>query len=240
MKSKEDPEYERKVGEWIEDVIGVKIDTSNLWQSLKSGIILIKLVNTINPGIIPKFNNKTEKLHPLMERENINLYLEACWKLGVSSNEMFITSDLQYRRGMSAVLANITALSREASRFGNVNVPAIGPTKKRNNAPPKFEVNISGPVYSGEIESDDEDVEEQLIKTKKDLEDARNTIAKLESSNSTLREDLTNLRDSVRNKSGVTIQQTTTTNLISDTEVNDLKDRVSEKEQELLNEKKNI
>lgn len=58
-------------------MIGHEIeDTSNLWQSLKSGVILVELINTICPGTVKKFNNKTPKLHVLMERENISLYLE--------------------------------------------------------------------------------------------------------------------------------------------------------------------
>lgn len=43
MKAKEDPEYERKVGEWIEDVLGEPLlDTSDLHLSLKSGVVLCK------------------------------------------------------------------------------------------------------------------------------------------------------------------------------------------------------
>jgi len=41
MRSKEDPEWERKVGEWIEDVLERKIaNTSDLFTSLKSGVVL--------------------------------------------------------------------------------------------------------------------------------------------------------------------------------------------------------
>jgi hypothetical protein len=41
MRAKEDPEWERKVGEWIEDVLGRKIEnTSDLFLSLKSGVVL--------------------------------------------------------------------------------------------------------------------------------------------------------------------------------------------------------
>lgn len=41
MKAKEDPELERKVGEWIEDVTGLTLeDTGDLWKSLKSGVVL--------------------------------------------------------------------------------------------------------------------------------------------------------------------------------------------------------
>lgn len=42
MKSKEDPAFERKVGEWIEDVLGESINTSNLYESLRSGVVLIR------------------------------------------------------------------------------------------------------------------------------------------------------------------------------------------------------
>lgn len=41
MKAKEDPELERKIGEWIEDITGLKLeDTGDLWKSLKSGVVL--------------------------------------------------------------------------------------------------------------------------------------------------------------------------------------------------------
>ena len=46
MKAKEDPDLERKVGEWLEDLLGESIsDTSDLHKSLKDGIVLIKYVS---------------------------------------------------------------------------------------------------------------------------------------------------------------------------------------------------
>jgi len=43
MKSKEDPELERKVGEWIEDVLEERLaNTSDLYASLKSGVLLCR------------------------------------------------------------------------------------------------------------------------------------------------------------------------------------------------------
>jgi len=118
MKAKEDPEWERKVGEWVEDALGRSIeDTSDLWKSLKSGVVLCQLVNKIKPGTIPKYNDK-KQLHVLMERENINLYLDACWRLGVKREALFVTSDLHGRRNMQGVLFNIAEFSAVAPRFG--------------------------------------------------------------------------------------------------------------------------
>lgn len=45
MKSKEDPEWERKVGQWIEDVLHKKLaDSSDLYKSLQSGTVLVECV----------------------------------------------------------------------------------------------------------------------------------------------------------------------------------------------------
>lgn len=61
-----------------------------------------------------------------MERENINLYLDACWRMGVDKTDIFITSDLHGRRNLNAVVNNLVALSRIAVKFG-VKVKALGP-----------------------------------------------------------------------------------------------------------------
>eukprot|EP01129_Flabellula_baltica_P003560 TRINITY_DN13316_c0_g1_i1.p1 TRINITY_DN13316_c0_g1~~TRINITY_DN13316_c0_g1_i1.p1 ORF type:complete len:652 (+),score=169.69 TRINITY_DN13316_c0_g1_i1:43-1998(+) len=201
MKAKEDPRWERKVGQWIEDVIQESINTSDLWSALKDGLVLIKLVNTIKPGTITKWNNK-DKLHPLMERENINLYLEACWKIGVGSTEMFITSDLHSKKGMSAVLNNIAALSREAQKWGNVSVAPIGPAQvQKSSGAPKWEVNVRGPVFVGEIESDEDDPEEQVIKLKNQLRDAQTEVSKLTVDNESLIDEVSELRSQLRDSS---------------------------------------
>jgi len=123
MKSKEDPEYERKIGEWIERVIEPEklANTNDLYTSLKDGLALCKLMNTINPGIIPKYSSKKDKngsIHPVIERENITLYLEACWKVGVTGDSMFIVADLHSRRGMTSVFNNLAALSNMAPAWG--------------------------------------------------------------------------------------------------------------------------
>eukprot|EP01125_Pyxidicula_operculata_P013117 TRINITY_DN4340_c0_g1_i2.p1 TRINITY_DN4340_c0_g1~~TRINITY_DN4340_c0_g1_i2.p1 ORF type:complete len:1104 (-),score=238.96 TRINITY_DN4340_c0_g1_i2:414-3725(-) len=217
MKAQEDPDFERKVGEWIEDVIEHDIeDTSDLWKSLKTGIILVELVNKIRPQTVKKWNNKA-KLHVLMERENINLYLEACWKLGLSSSEMFITADLHGRRNMKAVLLNIVALSDIASGF-NANIKSLrnaargapvnrAPSKKEDgkpdtaaNAAPRKHWNLefqSTPIQVEEL-GGEEDTEYQLTQLKKQLQEALQKITTLENSNLLLKSDLKVARSKLR------------------------------------------
>jgi hypothetical protein len=57
---------------------------------------LERLANAIQPDIIRKINTRPIAL---LEMENIGFYLKACWKLGVASAELFVTSDLYLRKG---------------------------------------------------------------------------------------------------------------------------------------------
>jgi hypothetical protein len=84
IKEKEDPELERKTGEWIEDILGKSIaDTSNLYLSLKDGVILCeyvsavllcvlmdRLINKIQPNAVKKIATPKpgKPLHVLQER----------------------------------------------------------------------------------------------------------------------------------------------------------------------------
>uniref|UniRef100_A0A6B2KWV8 Uncharacterized protein n=1 Tax=Arcella intermedia TaxID=1963864 RepID=A0A6B2KWV8_9EUKA len=75
-------------------------------------MILIRIVNKVKPDIVTVWNQPKEiKLHPLKERENIGLYLNACWKLGLASNTIFHVSDLYDKGNLSSVLNNLSALS---------------------------------------------------------------------------------------------------------------------------------
>jgi len=174
MKAKEDPNWKLKICEWIEAVTQETIpNKEDLWPALKDGLLLCRLINTIKPDLIKKYSTpKNGKLHPLMERENIGLYLEGCWRLGVQSSDMFVVADLHGRRNMQGVFNNIAALSSLAPMHG-LKVPSV-----TGSAPPEQiditvpEVNISTPqkpskkwdvktpyltpVYTEELEDDDE------------------------------------------------------------------------------------
>ncbi len=51
-----DPEYIQKALEWVEMLTGEKVN--DCYESLKSGIILCKLINAIKPDIIKTINVK--------------------------------------------------------------------------------------------------------------------------------------------------------------------------------------
>jgi len=198
MKSKEDPQYERKIGEWIEKIIEPEklVNNLDLFTSLKDGLVLCKLMNIINKGIIPKYSTKRDRngaLHPLMERENITLYLEACWKIGIASDSMFIVADLHSRRGMTAVFNNLSALSNLAPAWG-VKVEPVGLMRiplasdsKKPEQQSKWSVNLpQGASYTEQAEDDVEALEEEVHSLKMLVEESQRTISKLEHSKTNL------------------------------------------------------
>eukprot|EP01127_Copromyxa_protea_P017158 TRINITY_DN5196_c0_g1_i3.p1 TRINITY_DN5196_c0_g1~~TRINITY_DN5196_c0_g1_i3.p1 ORF type:complete len:723 (-),score=170.73 TRINITY_DN5196_c0_g1_i3:52-2148(-) len=204
MKAKEDPELERKVGEWIEDITGVTLeDTGDLWKSLKSGIVLCILANKITPGVVQKYNTPKvpgKPLHPLMERENLNLYLDACWRLGMSRDALFIASDLHDRKGMSSVIANLVALSQKAALIKQFNgVAPIGPAQRSTNKPnpTKWELPEQKNVNVADLAAD-ESPEFRLKETTNKLREAMRKVEALESANESKKRDIDSLRQQLR------------------------------------------
>src|SRR5690349_12573564 len=117
MAVREGPEWEIQVADWLETTIDEPLtDRTDLWISLKNGVVLCKLVNKIKPGTIASFN--TTRLLPLLEMDNIQIYLKSLWQLGVSSRDLFVTPDLYKKKGMNAVLQSISALSALAPSLG--------------------------------------------------------------------------------------------------------------------------
>eukprot|EP01125_Pyxidicula_operculata_P011975 TRINITY_DN3925_c0_g1_i2.p1 TRINITY_DN3925_c0_g1~~TRINITY_DN3925_c0_g1_i2.p1 ORF type:complete len:1422 (-),score=336.90 TRINITY_DN3925_c0_g1_i2:51-4316(-) len=187
MKEKEDPEFEKKVADWIEKLISEELSPKgNLWQSLRNGIVLCKMLNKIKPGVVGNFNTKLfqGKLHALSERENITKYLESCWKLGLPSSDMFIVNDLHGKQSFGAVLNNISAISVLAPKFG-CKLPPLGIKKidLANKEAPKFLVREHSSVFVGEVEDDDvEELEEEIRRMTMKLEESQRTIKQIENS----------------------------------------------------------
>jgi hypothetical protein len=53
---KHSPELERMARNWIEAVLGEPLPFPSFVQSLKSGVVLCKLMNKLQPGEIPRIN----------------------------------------------------------------------------------------------------------------------------------------------------------------------------------------
>ncbi|CAF1138889.1 unnamed protein product [Didymodactylos carnosus] len=111
--SKRDPEIEKKTQEWIEAVTGEKFADGSYEDALRDGILLCKLMNTLQPGSIPKIHTTGG---PMKLRENIGLFQEAARKYGLDGNEVFQTVDLYDKRDIPQVTLCINALGRLAQK----------------------------------------------------------------------------------------------------------------------------
>jgi len=184
-------------------VLEEKLGTQSLWEALRSGVVLCRLVNKIEPGAIKQFTNM-KKMHALLERENINFYLEACWRLGMDSRDIFMTSDLYNARYMKSVLRNLTSLSHLAAKFDTISVLPIGPhpstryskicspeqyldiDSKNGEKEPENSTNIGNLETLTEFKANEENFQVKIDQLTEQLEKARSEIRRLKKSNFTM------------------------------------------------------
>ena len=97
---------EKVVTEWIEKMTNLPRNQisgdGGFGTWLKSGDVLCVLVNAIQPGCIPKYNQNTKM--PFKQMENISFFLRAVRTLGVREHECFDTSDLFDEKDLAQVL----------------------------------------------------------------------------------------------------------------------------------------
>lgn len=126
---------ERAVLQWISAMLDEKFallepllaDPSKhtkpiLGDALHDGQYLCRLANKLRPGVVARYN---ERRVPLYDRENIQLYLNACARMGLLRQDLFIVSDLYEEKSIPAVLTNLMALGR---RFAHVKPALVLPT----------------------------------------------------------------------------------------------------------------
>lgn len=128
--SKYDLKAEKEACQWLETLSGISCyikPEQTLVDLLRSGVILCKAMQAISPNSIPKAFNAAPK-HYLEEHGNINMYLEACIKIGVPSHDLFSLRDVgQTKPDRTIVLQNIFALGRQAQAL-RAPVPQLGVT----------------------------------------------------------------------------------------------------------------
>ena len=106
---------------WIEKVLGVKLEDGlgalELQKVLQSGVRLCQLANKIKTGVCKLPRSTTQ---PAVQRENISFYLEACKKLGMTDNFIFMTDTLFQDRlvelAMMSVINNLCELKNIAEK----------------------------------------------------------------------------------------------------------------------------
>eukprot|EP00123_Amoebidium_parasiticum_P011906 comp20980_c0_seq1/m.28101 comp20980_c0_seq1/g.28101 ORF comp20980_c0_seq1/g.28101 comp20980_c0_seq1/m.28101 type:complete len:844 (-) comp20980_c0_seq1:581-3112(-) len=121
MQAKRDPEFERKLLDWVGAVTNTKFPSdAEFGVALKNGIALCNLANALQPGIVKKIETKA---HPLMERANIEEYRKACWKLDIPSSCVFAIGDLHDLKAVASVVANVHAMARLAATLSSFKGP---------------------------------------------------------------------------------------------------------------------
>lgn len=129
MASKFSAEAGEEVREWIGQVLGEPVPAGDIFDVLKDGILLCRVVNTIEPGIA---KSKASGM-PFVQMENIAAFLRACDKIGVPHHELFETVDLFERQNTFQVITTLRSLSRHAHNK-NEQIPVLGPKLNKNAA----------------------------------------------------------------------------------------------------------
>ena len=150
--AKYDPIAEENARLWIEDVTGIllanpgddiqTIEQLNEWRmeplgqrefqkALKDGVILCKLMNTLQPGAISKIH---EQSNPYKQMENIANFLKAAIEYGCPKADMFQTVELHEGRDMGQVLNGIYSVGRMAQdKVEEESMPKLGPRQAKYN-----------------------------------------------------------------------------------------------------------
>jgi hypothetical protein len=137
--AKYEVEKEQEARLWMEAVLGEPLDHSipssetmgadRFGTALKDGIFLCRLAEKImGPGTA---KHNTMKV-PFKQMENINTFLTACEKYGVSKTDLFQTVDLFEKQNMWQVVLCLFGLGRKAQMNG-YSGPALGPREAQRN-----------------------------------------------------------------------------------------------------------
>jgi len=131
INSKYNEQHASEVLEWIatitQDNLNTSGDMDNLYETLKDGTVLCKLVNQFKDGSVRKVNTSTMAFKCM---ENINNFLSAVTELGVPKQEQFQTVDLWERQNLTSVVICLQSLGRKAGTYG---LPGIGPKESTKN-----------------------------------------------------------------------------------------------------------
>ena len=184
----------------MQEVTGEKFDASKMFEALMDGEIMIRLVNTIKPGTIPKWNvidPKQPKAIALAATGNIRLYLAAVQALGVPGVDMFLVEDLRTGRSMTMVCRNLASFSRIAARDLGWEGPTLGPRLSRPG-PKKWEDIEYNPYQNQDDFASQDEMEEMLSMYKGLLEKEHSELVKVLSSEGVLKHEVEKLRGQIK------------------------------------------
>jgi len=129
--------------DWVESITGQNLDFGSdgaegmrdqldFGTALKDGIAICHLMNALAPGAIKKVNTMKA---PFKQRENIELFLKACEKYGLKSQDLFQVNDLFENKNLYMVvdcLYGLGGLAQKKSYDGPVLGVKVSIENKRN------------------------------------------------------------------------------------------------------------
>eukprot|EP01084_Bolivina_argentea_P292095 502082_1 len=111
-----DPDETNAVSDWIHALLDITNDQDlDLFDELKSGILLCKLINLIKPNTVPNFK---ESSIAFFQRENIQKFIQGCINIGMDKIDTFDTNDLFEQKRLSSVMRHMFALNETAKHIG--------------------------------------------------------------------------------------------------------------------------
>uniref|UniRef100_A0A1I8FUU5 Calponin-homology (CH) domain-containing protein n=1 Tax=Macrostomum lignano TaxID=282301 RepID=A0A1I8FUU5_9PLAT len=132
LDGKRDPGQEAEVLDWIEAIIGEKLERDKGYENiLQNGIVLCKLMNKIKPGSVKKINEANSMPFKIME--NINAFQNAIKAYGVPTTDVFQTVDLYEKKDISQVTQCLFALGRTCQVHPEFTGPVLGPKLSEEN-----------------------------------------------------------------------------------------------------------
>ena len=102
-------DLELEAQEWIEGVTGEAFE-GGFEDSLRDGVKLCKLLNTIKPGAVRRVNTK-EGQNKFKQMENISNFIRGCREIGVKEYSLFETVDLYEGKDVGLVVKCLVSCS---------------------------------------------------------------------------------------------------------------------------------
>lgn len=114
------PEKAQECLQWVQQVTGGALDLQATSQDgfggqLKDGKALCNLINKLAPGSVKKVNTMNA---PFKQRENIEMYLNACSNYGMTEGDLFQVNDLYEQKNIYMVVDNLRSLGGLAQKKG--------------------------------------------------------------------------------------------------------------------------
>ncbi|ORZ06841.1 kinase-like domain-containing protein [Absidia repens] len=100
---------EKLVIEFLYSILGLELKIGEIYDALKDGVLLCRLINKVRPGTIKHVGQKDLSF---VKMDNITSFLQGAKQIGLMDNQLFETSDLFEGKDMLAVMDTVLVLEQ--------------------------------------------------------------------------------------------------------------------------------